>query len=648
MTIAERPLFGKAEIQRLTDVWVEQRRNLVANPTPGTTTGWSGPYPGTVTADGYTVTNTATTTPYIFSTTSTESIVAGHVYAFRAKIKALPAAGSVFTNVNVRPHKNVGNVYYNLPTLVTVPANGVEQEVAFYWTATADIPAADAFNLSIVGNGTGLTGSKYSMRDVLIEDVGTALPSTPPAAYFAGSTSSTDNLIRNRWTGTTNASASVQESRRVNFIQNATQVSYRRGGARSGIGTKTDVGLMTFTLHNDEDPLNGGTFQPGQEVRLVGGQITPEKRTYYPTKTVYTENFSDTLSPTLVHSMTFENGAGAWRSTGDPVVPVTDATAHSGTKLARSSGAEFSSLYTGEVAVEQAAVTVTAWVRPHQGGWRGQVGYGPGSSSALADLAPNTWNRLTFSGFVTNTGNVNLYAYNAATYEPGTVDWDDITVERGSLRAQGVWSKVGTTADLYFYNGQMNVYDGVATAQATLTGLEVGHPYTVTAKAIPFDGATGTMTAAVGVVGKGTGTTLSTGSGQLVSPSYTFTATATSHTIQVVGSAGADLLWDDVKVTRNAWTHVVPAVDNSSPIFTGRVVDVKSTYPLNKATGKERTSVTVTVADAVNIHGGTMRYGVQIAEGFETFESRINRLASSALAPIEPPVQGAPKVVYSF
>jgi len=148
VTIAERPLFRKAEIQRLTDVWVEQRRNLVANPTPGTTTGWSGPYPGTVTADGYTVTNTATTTPYIFSTTSTESIVAGHVYAFRAKIKALPAAGSVFTNVNVRPHKNVGNVYYNLPTLVTVPANGVEQEVAFYWTATADIPAADAFNLS--------------------------------------------------------------------------------------------------------------------------------------------------------------------------------------------------------------------------------------------------------------------------------------------------------------------------------------------------------------------------------------------------------------------------------------------------------------------------------------------------------------------
>lgn len=93
-------------------------------------------------------------------------------------------------------------------------------------------------------------------------------------------------------------------------------------------------------------------------------------------------------------------------------------------------------------------------------------------------------------------------------------------------------------------------------------------------------------------------------------------------------------------------TVVVAA--SGTPIFTGRIVDITAAYPLVKATGEERTTVQVTVADAVSIHGSTMRYGVQIAEGFETFESRINRLASSALAPIEPPVEGAPKEVYSF
>lgn len=83
-------------------------------------------------------------------------------------------------------------------------------------------------------------------------------------------------------------------------------------------------------------------------------------------------------------------------------------------------------------------------------------------------------------------------------------------------------------------------------------------------------------------------------------------------------------------------------------LFTGRVVDVASSYPLNKATGRQRVVVVVTVADAVKVHGETPRYGVTIAEGFETFEARISRLAGSALAPIEPPVEGAPREVYVF
>ncbi|QGH78533.1 minor tail protein [Microbacterium phage Kaijohn] len=85
-----------------------------------------------------------------------------------------------------------------------------------------------------------------------------------------------------------------------------------------------------------------------------------------------------------------------------------------------------------------------------------------------------------------------------------------------------------------------------------------------------------------------------------------------------------------------------------SELFTGRVVDVASSYPLNKSTGRQRAVTTVTVADAVKTHGETPRYGVAIPTGFETFEARISRLAGSALAPIEAPAQGAPREVYAF
>ncbi|QDF16573.1 minor tail protein [Microbacterium phage Hulk] len=88
--------------------------------------------------------------------------------------------------------------------------------------------------------------------------------------------------------------------------------------------------------------------------------------------------------------------------------------------------------------------------------------------------------------------------------------------------------------------------------------------------------------------------------------------------------------------------------DGLSELFTGRVVDVASSYPLNKSTGRQRAVTTVTVADAVKTHGETPRYGVAIPTGFETFEARISRLAGSALAPIEAPAEGAPRKVYAF
>ncbi|RZU66747.1 hypothetical protein EV379_3113 [Microterricola gilva] len=94
--------------------------------------------------------------------------------------------------------------------------------------------------------------------------------------------------------------------------------------------------------------------------------------------------------------------------------------------------------------------------------------------------------------------------------------------------------------------------------------------------------------------------------------------------------------------------QAVRVVGLLGPLFTGRLVDIASAYPLDKQNGQSRAMVTVTVADAVRVHASTPRYGVTIAAGFETFESRINRLAGSAQAPVQVPTVGAPREVYSF
>lgn len=88
--------------------------------------------------------------------------------------------------------------------------------------------------------------------------------------------------------------------------------------------------------------------------------------------------------------------------------------------------------------------------------------------------------------------------------------------------------------------------------------------------------------------------------------------------------------------------------DELLPLFTGRVVDVASRYPLDKSTGSQRAIVLVTVADAVKVHVETPRYGVTIGANFETFEARLGRLASTSLAPIAAPPAGAPRGVYLF
>jgi hypothetical protein len=184
----------------------------------------------------------------------------------------------------------------------------------------------------------------------------------------------------------------------------------------------------------------------------------------------------------------------------------------------------------------------------------------------------------------------------------------------------------------------------------TLTGLTIGKAYTYKAW-VKTNRVGGSQTISIGVTGKGA-VTPDIVENVWEQQSYTFTATATTHVLTVTGayatSGSYTCYLDDVLVEEPAWTENVPE-SPVTPLFTGRVAYLTAVYPMDKATGTSRAMTQVTAADAVGIHVSTMRYGVDLGvDTNETFEERIDRLADSAQAPVEVPVIGAPREVYSF
>lgn len=66
------------------------------------------------------------------------------------------------------------------------------------------------------------------------------------------------------------------------LIADATGITATRGSSRTGLGLRADVGLMTFTLHEAENPLAGGTLAPGQLVRMIVRLSIPEQIPHWP------------------------------------------------------------------------------------------------------------------------------------------------------------------------------------------------------------------------------------------------------------------------------------------------------------------------------------------------------------------------------
>jgi len=473
VTVTERPLFGRLELERWDQPLTRHPAAVVYSAAAGDLSGWtytSGPTTATSasTSTGSIESNSvvlhsaswSTSGQYTFKAQKTLSgLSVGRTYTYTARLAVDPY-------YEARIGLGTATSDWVLGKGTTAQTNFVQHTVTFTATATSHV----------------------FWREVRFKAAVSGI--TPAGAWIYAD----DTVItRKAWTEL------LPGAKWVPYIADATRCSIRRGGSRSGLGIKTDVGTMAFTLHNAQDPLNGGAFKSGQTVRAV---LKPKAD-----EVVYSFGFEDTNA-----------GMGGW-------------TANPGTE---------------------------AWVTP-----------------------------LTAGG-----------------------------------KALNVWS-------------------GDEIAQRTFTGLTPGQSYAVRAKVTSYSGID-EYNAHIAVVGTGTGsnTTTPNGVGLWAAASYIFTATATSHIIQLAGEPDSDLLWDDIQLYRT-----YPVI----PVFTGTVSDVKASYPLDKATGKKRVSVTVEVADAVKIHGTTPRYGAMIGTPYyETFEQRITRLAGSALAPIEPPAIGAPREVYSF
>jgi hypothetical protein len=86
------------------------------------------------------------------------------------------------------------------------------------------------------------------------------------------------------------------------------------------------------------------------------------------------------------------------------------------------------------------------------------------------------------------------------------------------------------------------------------------------------------------------------------------------------------------------------------PVFTGSVLDLASTFSIDKRTGKKTRVTTLTATDAVQSHAATPRHGA-VSSGvdeFETWAQRILRLTSSAVTEVQPPADDSPIVRYAL
>jgi RHS repeat-associated protein len=243
-----------------------------------------------------------------------------------------------------------------------------------------------------------------------------------------------------------------------------------------------------------------------------------------------------------------------------------------------------------------ASYTLTAWVKHNATvGAAFQIGVtGIGSSTAAAVAAIDTYEQRVYTFTATGTGH-EITLTNTATAGGVVGFWDQVRVVRDPISVEaGIdsWTAPGDAAPVAI--GTEHVHAGASSAILTqtspanavmsrpVTGLTVGRSYTFEAWLATTRDPSSTDNYAIGVVGIGdtafaAAVPQASGTVSWAKYSYTFTATAASHTLRVqaysTGIAGtAQLLADDVTLVQDAWVETTAAHELTQPGVTDSVI----------------------------------------------------------------------------
>ncbi|MBX3100119.1 MAG: VCBS repeat-containing protein [Salinibacterium sp.] len=150
------------------------------------------------------------------------------------------------------------------------------------------------------------------------------------------------------------------------------------------------------------------------------------------------------------------------------------------------------------------------------------------------------------------------------------------------------WSNVSASTDAHTGSGAaalVQTSTDPAIATRTVTGLTVGHTYTLEAWVASANTSAITDTVTLGVAGIGDSTPTAadpyTTTPVWAKLTYPFTATATSHDLQLQDTstgttAAGSLLIDDVTLTEDAWTETIPASTTAQAAVTDSVIRSQS------------------------------------------------------------------------
>lgn len=205
----------QGHVETLYTPWAEQRRNRIPTPNPGSYSGsgWrTSAAAFTKDAEWCKVAHTSVVTAYVFTDGINEAIAVGDKLTLTVQYRVDAKPNQLATHVYVAPHKSTGNVYYNAAKVTRPIVVGQVETVQIQWTAT-EAMAANELDIAVVtSNAAGVSstvaaGWAWGVRRPTIER------GHVTGEPFGGDTYPTGELLRTRFLGTANVSASVLETR---------------------------------------------------------------------------------------------------------------------------------------------------------------------------------------------------------------------------------------------------------------------------------------------------------------------------------------------------------------------------------------------------------------------------------------------------